>query len=532
MGVMEPIADGTREEVRGLTVAERSLLLAAGDRTGEVAPFVPVTDLIAIMAEVHGGNVAVEFGAAQLAYRDLWRLALHLTGHLDDYGIRRGDVVAVQLDRSLELVVAQLAVLAHGAVLLPLDPEQPLQRIDTMLSDSGSRLVLSGDAGPVGRISLQPVLDVVTALRDAPHEQPRGLGAESLSPEDASYALFTSGSTGRAKGVVNTHGGIANRIAWMQDTYRLTSDDRILYKTPVSFDVAMWEWLWPLTTGARVVVADVGAQRDPVLIARAIRDHDVTIAHFVPSMLRLFTAQPEARECRMLRQIVCSGEELTPVAVDEALEICPAVDNLYGPTEAAIDVTWWACRRGEARTPIGGPISGVCLRVVDESGELVPVGVAGELLVGGIALARGYINRPALTARAFIPDRWTDGARLYRTGDRVRWRELGVLEFLGRLDAQVKIRGVRVEPGEVEAVLGAIAGVLESVVVVQQDERYGPKLAAYVTGPVDVDALRGNLRTALPEVMVPSVIIRLDAMPRTASGKIDRAGLAQIGQSR
>ena len=529
---MEPPAGSTREEVPVLTAAERTLLLAAGDRTGEAAPFVPVTDLIAEMAEHHGDDVAVEFGAARLAYRNLWRLALQLAGHLNAYGIRRGDVVAVQLDRSLELVVAQLAVLAHGAVLLPLDPEQLPQRVDAMLSDSGARLVLSGDAGPVGRVSQQPVLDVVTALSDTPDERTRVPRAEPLSPEDASYVLFTSGSTGRPKGVVNTHGGIANRIAWMQDTYRLTPDDHVLYKTPVSFDVAMWEWLWPLTVGARVVVADVGAQRDPVAIARTIRDHGVTITHFVPSMLRLFTAQPEARDCRTLRQIVCSGEEFTPVAVDEALEICSAVDNLYGPTEAAIDVTWWACRPGATTTPIGGPISGVRLRVVDERGELVPIGVPGELLVGGIALARGYVNRPGLTARAFIPDRWTDGARLYRTGDRVRWRELGVLEFLGRLDAQVKIRGVRVEPGEVEAVLSAIPGVLEGVVVVQQDERRGPQLAAFVTGSADPDTLRGNLRTALPEVMVPHEITRLDSMPRTPSGKIDRAGLARNAPSR
>lgn len=528
---MEPTADRTREGAPVLTTAERDLLLAAGDRTGEAAPFVPVIDLIAEMAERRGDDVAVEFGSERLAYRDLWRLAWRLVGHLDGYGVRRGDVVAVQLDRSLELVVAQLAVMACGAVLLPLDPELPPHRIDAMLSDARARLVLSVDAGPVGRVSMLPVLDVVTALAEAPDELPRAPRTEGLSPDDGSYVLFTSGSTGRPKGVVNTHGGIANRIAWMQETYRLTSDDRVLYKTPVSFDVAIWEWLWPLTAGGRVVVADVGAQRDPVAIARTIRDHGVTITHFVPSMLRLFTAQAEARDCRTLRQIVCSGEELTTVAVDEALEICPAVDNLYGPTEAAIDVTWWACRPGAERTPIGGPISGVRLRVVDETGELVPVGVAGELLVGGIALARGYANRPGLTARTFVPDPWAEGARLYRTGDRVRWCEPGILEFLGRLDAQVKIRGVRVEPGEVEAVLGGMPGVLESVVVVQHDSGRGPQLAAFVTGSADPDALRGYLRTALPEVMVPHAVTRLDAMPRTASGKIDRAGLARIASS-
>jgi len=514
-----------------LTDQERDLILTAGDRTSETAPFLPITDLIAATASRHSNDVAVEFGAERLLFRELWYLASHLAGQLDGYGIRRGDVVAVHLDRSLELVVAQLAVIAHGAVLLPLDPELPAQRLDAMLAESSARLVLSGDAGPVGRVSLQPVLDVVTALSEAPDDVPRIPAAKSLTPDDASYVLFTSGSTGRPKGAVNTHGGTANRVAWMQDTYRLSTSDRVLYKTPVSFDVAMWEWLWPLTVGARVVVADVGAQRDPVAIAHTIRDHRVTITHFVPSMLRLFTAQPEARECGTLRQIVCSGEELTPVAVDEALEVCPAIDNLYGPTEAAIDVTWWACRPGAEKTPIGGPISGVRLRVVDDSGELVSVGAPGELLIGGVALARGYVGRPGQTAQAFIPDRWAHGERLYRTGDRVRWRKPGVLEFLGRLDAQVKIRGVRVEPGEVEAVLSTAPGVLESAVVAHQDERHGPQLVAFVTGAVEPDALRVHMRGALPEVMVPHRITRLEAMPRTASGKVDRAVLTQTASA-
>ena len=529
--LLRAIAEGPHQRVCDLNLMsddERDVLLAAGDRSGEAAPFVPVTELVAKAAMQHSAEIAIEYGDQRLAYHELARLACHLAQQLSGYGVQRGDVVAVFLDRGLELVIAQLAVMGAGAVLLPLDTEQPPQRIDTMLSDSRARLVLSDDAGAVGLASMLPVLDVVTALAGAPDASLAPPAFVRVTPADGSYALFTSGSTGRPKGVVNTHGGIANRIAWMQDTYRLTPSDRVLYKTPVSFDVAMWEWLWPLTTGARLVVAEAGDQRDPIAIARTIREHGVTFTHFVPSMLRLFTAQPEARDCRALRQIVCSGEELTPVAVDEAFKICPAVDNLYGPTEAAIDVTWWACQPGADRTPIGRPISGVCLRVVDETGALVPVGVPGELLVGGVALARGYTFRPGLTARAFIPDRWSDGRRLYRSGDRVRWREPGVLEFLGRMDAQVKIRGVRVEPGEVEMVLGAFPGVLESVVVVPTDERRGPQLAAYVTGSAATDALRRYLRSALPEVMVPHQITRLDEMPRTPNGKIDRAGLARI----
>lgn len=528
---MTPPVDRSRKGPPVLSDYERDALLAWGDRTSEATPFVPIIGSIAAIAECHGDEIAVEFGSEQLSYCNLWRLAQHLAGLLAGWGVRRGDVVAVHLDRGVDLVVAQLAVMSFGAILLPLEPEQPPQRIDAMLSESRARLVLSHDAGAVGRTNLIPVLDIIVALSDAPVAPPPAPMCALTSPDDGSYALFTSGSTGRPKGIVNTHGGISNRIAWMQETYRLTRDDRVLYKTPVSFDVAMWEWLWPLSVGARVVVADAEAKHDPAAIAKTIVDHGVTFVHFVPSMLRPFTVLQEARECLTLRQIVCSGEVLSSIAVDEALRICPAVDNLYGPTEAAIDVTRWVCRAGAERTPIGRPISGVRLRIVDENGDLVPVGVPGELLIGGVALARGYLNRPGLTARAFVPDRWAEGARLYRSGDRVRWVEPGVLEFLGRLDAQVKIRGVRIEPGEVEAVLGAAPGVLESAVVVREDERRGPRLAAYVTGSAEPSALRGHLRVTLPEVMVPYEIIWLDAMPRTASGKVDRIALGRISEN-
>ncbi|OLT52568.1 hypothetical protein BJF87_13660 [Gordonia sp. CNJ-863] len=529
--LLREIADGPERSLRGLALMsceDERELLAQGDRLSKAPLFVPVTRLIARAAAIYEAGTAVEYGDQRVTYRELSRQANHLAEGLSRYGVKRGDVVAVFIDRGIELVVAQLAVMAAAAVPLPIDPELPARRVDAMLAGSRARLVLSSDSGAIGVSNILPVLDVVTMLGDIPDSCTATLAVEEVTSDDASYVLFTSGSTGRPKGVVNTHGALANRLAWMQDTYQLTQSDSILYKTPISFDVSMWEWLWPLTAGACVVVAENGTQRDPVAIARDIRRHGVTLVHFVPSMLRHFTAQPEAADCPTLRQIICSGEELTPAAVDEALSIFPAVDNLYGPTEAAIDVTWWSCSHGDDKTPIGRPIPGVSLRVVDGAGGLVPVGVPGELLIGGIALARGYSSRPGRTASTFVADSWADGKRLYRTGDRVRWREPGVLEFLGRLDAQVKIRGVRVEPMEVEIVLGTFPGVLEGVVVVQIDDRKGPKLVAYVTGSVVLDDLRAYLRTRLPEVMVPHPIIGLDEMPRTASGKIDRARLSEV----
>ncbi|MFD3430935.1 non-ribosomal peptide synthetase [Nocardia fluminea] len=514
-------------DLESMAVEERRSLLAAGDRTAERASFTSVSELIATRGEQCPDAVALEFGADRLTYRELGHLTNHLAEKVRQYDVRRGDVVAVAIERSVELVVSQLAVLTLGAVLLPVDVEQPPRRVDAMLSDAHAQLVLAGDSGAIGLGNLLPVLDVVTELTNTPTcpgtYQPV---VDIVGPQDSAYTVYTSGSTGRPKGAVNTQAGIANRIAWMQDTYRLTPDDRVLYKTPVAFDVAMWEWLWPLTAGARVIIAEPGIHRDPAALARSISTHAVTVIHFIPSMLRLFAAQSEAQDCgSSLRQIVCSGEELTAVIVKEALRICASVDNLYGPTEAAIDVTSWVCGPDERRVPIGRAISGVRLRVVDENLGLVPVGVPGELLIGGVALARGYASRPGLTSQAFIADPWGSGERLYRTGDRVRWCEPGVLEFLGRFDAQVKIRGVRVEPGEVERVLGTYPGVTESAVVVHTDERRGTHLVAFVCGaPASAD-LRGHLRRALPEAMVPAVFHQLKSLPRTASGKIDRTVL-------
>jgi amino acid adenylation domain-containing protein len=535
LNILAAMVEGPGRRVRDIQLMsgdEVRELLAAGDRTAEAAPFVPIAAEIKDACKRHASAIAVEFGDRQLTYGELGRLTEYLSALLRTCGVRPGDVVAVAVERSTELVVAQVAVLMAGATLLPLDVEQPPARIDTMLADARASLVLAGDAGAIGLSSTVPVLDVVTALDEgALADASASVLAPDVGPASAAYTLFTSGSTGRPKGAVNTHAGIANRIAWMQATYRLTTADRVLYKTPVAFDVAMWEWLWPLTAGARVVVAEPGAHRDPVALARTISSHGVTVTHFVPSMLRVFAAQPEAREGSCLRQIICSGEELTAAGVAEARLICPAIDNLYGPTEAAIDVTWWSCTGDEDRVPIGSPISGVSARIVDETGNLAPIGVPGELLIGGIALAHGYAHRPGLTARAFIPDPWNPGNRLYRTGDRARWRQPGTLEYLGRLDTQIKIRGVRIEPGEIEAVLSSCPGVTESAVVTRTDELRGPHLAAFVSGSAEVDDLRRHLRTVLPDALVPSSIEKLAALPRVASGKVDRGALVARPQA-
>ncbi|WP_189950908.1 non-ribosomal peptide synthetase, partial [Streptomyces alanosinicus] len=416
---------------------ELAELLRHGDRTSDAADFVPVSELIREQVERRPDAVAVEFGDEQLTYAELGRGAAAVARCLAEYGITQGDVVGLALERSLELITAVVGVLGYGATFLPLDPEQPPTRIDAMLSDSGASLVLAHDSGAVGVRSEVPVVDLSGVLAPLPESlrQPFPQPSRPFHAQGAAYVLFTSGSTGRPKGAVNTQAGIANRLAWMQSAYPIDGSDRILQKTPISFDVSVWELLWPLAVGSRMVLAAPGAHRDPSALVSVIRKHGVTVTHFVPSMLRLFLEEESAPECRTLRHVICSGEAMTASLVDAAAALPGELHNLYGPTEAAIDVSSWVCG-GEDPVPIGGPIDGVRLVVVDEWGAVVPVGVAGELCVGGIALARGYAGRAGLTAERFVPDPLGGGERVYRTGDRVRWRVPGVLEYVGRLDDQ------------------------------------------------------------------------------------------------
>ncbi|MBD0417622.1 amino acid adenylation domain-containing protein, partial [Streptomyces sp. TRM S81-3] len=274
------------------------------------------------------------------------------------------------------------------------------------------------------------------------------------------YVIFTSGSTGRPKGVMIPHAGIVNRLHWMQDRYGLTPADRVLQKTPYGFDVSVWEFFWPLLTGATLVLARPGGHRDPEYLAALIRDERVTTVHFVPSMLDVFLTEPSAAQCTSLRRVICSGETLTPVTQARFFDVYDAtveLHNLYGPTEASVDVTAWQCHsdRADGTIPIGAPVANTQVYVLDRALQPVPAGVTGELHLGGVQVARGYVGRPGLTAERFVACPFAAGERMYRTGDLVRWTTDGRLEYLGRADDQVKIRGFRIEPGEVQAVLAS-----------------------------------------------------------------------------
>ncbi|GAB3136782.1 hypothetical protein GCM10027290_01120 [Micromonospora sonneratiae] len=469
-------------------------------------PAATLTELLDAQAARTPDAVALRFGGEELSYRRLHTEAGVLARRLRRAGVGPESVVAVCLPRGLDLMRALVAILKAGAAYLPLDPDLPAQRRDFMMRDSGARLVITEDFMSTGD-----------------HESPAGDPApsEGITPEHAAYLIYTSGSTGRPKGALIEHRAIVNRLLWMQDAYRLDASDRVLQKTPVGFDVSVWELFWPLVTGATLVLARPGGHRDPAYLADLIRTEEITTVHFVPSMLRAFLAEP-VRPMPSLRRLICSGEALPPELAARVHErIGCQLHNLYGPTETAVDVTAVRCEPGEPVT-IGRPIANTTAYIVDAALAPTPVGVPGELLIGGVQLARGYLGRAALTAERFVPDPFATapGRRLYRTGDLARWRGDGSIEYLGRIDHQVKIRGQRIELGEVEAVLHEAPGVTAAAVVVHDEQ-----LVGYLVGPETVDQVRAYLLDRLPDAMVPARWAILPTLPLTASGKVDRRAL-------
>ncbi|HKV06574.1 MAG TPA: amino acid adenylation domain-containing protein [Thermoanaerobaculia bacterium] len=475
--------------------------------------------------------VALSFEGGTLTYRALDERANRLARHLIELGCAPETPVGVFEERSLELVVSLLAILKTGGAYVPLDPDLPAERIAFQAADAGLPLLLVQEnlrdrlPATAARVVEVGAEDPPSAGRGTPRPAVRA------DPQSPAYVLYTSGSTGRPKGVVVSHRAIVNRLQWMQDAYRLGPDDRVLQKTPFSFDVSVWEFFWPLLAGARLVLARPGGHRDNTYLARLIRSEGITLLHFVPSMLQMFLQEPEAGACRSLRDVMASGEAL-PAEMAERFfaRLGARLHNLYGPTEAAVDVTAWACERGNrAGVPIGRPIWNTRIHLVDSGLRPVPVGVGGELCIAGVNLARGYAGRPDLTAERFLPDPFGGpGERLYRTGDLARHREDGAIEYLGRTDYQVKVRGFRIELGEIEAALLACPGVREAAVAVHEREDGHRRLVAYLAAgdpAPGVEALRSLLGKRLPDYMVPALFVPLPALPLTPSGKVDRRAL-------
>ena len=544
------------ESLTVVTPAEEAQLLQWGVNA-ERHPFTcPVHELIGQQAQARPDRTALVFGTQRMSYGELNARANQLAHHLLAQGVQRDDRVGIAAERSLDMLVGLLAIMKTGAAYVPLEPTLPADRLQYMMEDSGLQVLV---LQPKFRNDLRAALPASGNIRMVLLD---GTDWAQASTEDPSvpvhrdglaYVMYTSGSTGKPKGVGNRHVSLFNQLVWMEALFQSGGNDVVLQKTPYSFDVSLLELFWPLTNGSTLVIAAPGDHRDPARLMDVIRTHGVTTIHFVPSMLQAFMAHDVAAHCASLKRIICIGEALPASVTHDVLQRLPQVDlyNMYGPTEAAIDVTSWLCRPDDVlNVPIGRPVSDTRAYVLDAALRLVPQGTMGELYLGGISLARGYVNRPDLTAERFVASPFGEGGeRLYRTGDLVRWNGAGQLEYLGRIDEQVKVRGFRIELGEVEAQLLQVPGVREAVVVARGTAQ-GTQLVGYVSGlsagsagassreaadaasdangrddELDGTDIRQRLKAALPDYMVPSLIVVLDALPLNANGKIDRKAL-------
>ncbi|MDX3119251.1 non-ribosomal peptide synthetase, partial [Streptomyces scabiei] len=519
-----------------LDTAERRRVLVEWNDTAAEVEATTLPALFEAQAARTPDAVAVLFEGEELSYAELDVRANRLAHLLAGRGVGPESVVAVALERGVDLVVALLAVVKAGGAYLPVDPGHPAERIAVVLEDAVPAVVLTARsftdvipaAAPVVVLDEPAVTELLAGL---PGTAPGG----AVRPAHPAYVIFTSGSTGRPKGVVVTHEGIVNRLAWMQQRFELSAADRVVQKTPFGFDVSVWEFFWPLSVGAGLVVARPEGHREPEYLASLIVGQGVTTVHFVPSMLEAFLSEPSAAGCgEVLRRVVCSGEALSLHTQERFFEVLGGVElhNLYGPTEASVDVTAWRCDREQSigAVPIGAPVANTRGYVLDAALDPVPVGAAGELYLAGVQLARGYAGRPALTGERFVADPFEPGARMYRTGDIARWRGDGQLEYLRRADEQVKIRGFRIEPGEVQAVVAAHPQVAQAAVIAREDVPGDTRLVAYVV-PDDgsttrlPESVREFAARQLPEYMVPSAVVVLDALPLSVNGKLDRKAL-------
>jgi amino acid adenylation domain-containing protein len=490
--------------------------------------------LVDAQARQTPGAIALIFDGRRVTFRELMDMSHRLAHRLQKMGVERGSTVAICMDRSIEVVVAILAILKAGGAYLPLDAENPPDRLKSILAD----------ARPVALLTQERWLENLPRWKDrvlALDSQWDSLAAESteflsvnVAPEDLAYVIFTSGSTGKPKGALIPHRAAVNYILWMRATFAVDSSDRFFQRTPLTFDPSVWELFLPLITGAALVIARPDGHKDIPYQIEIIQQEQITVVQFVPSMLRVFLEAEGIADCSSVRLVFSGGEALTNDVCKLFFERGPGeLHNLYGPTEATIFATWWKCRKHWKRSnvPIGRPIANLTTYILDENQKLIPPGAVGELYLGGAGVGIGYLNRPELSQERFPADPFSadPGARMYRTGDLARFLSTGDIEYLGRIDFQVKIRGHRIELGEIENVTREFPGVHQVVVVAREDIPGEPRLVAYLV-PHDTDnfqtrELRDFLKAKLPDYMVPAAIVSLPLLPLTPVGKIDRRAL-------
>jgi amino acid adenylation domain-containing protein len=508
---------------------EKRLMLDVWNDTRVDYPRTTVIDMFEDQSVRTPEAIAVEFNDRSLTYSELNCLANKVARFLVDGQGRRGEFVGVYMDRSIEMVVALVSIMKAGLAYVPIDPEYPSDRIRYMIEDSGISLIFTQERHREALTGVDAEIIVFSDLESLPGDATNVV--RHLEPDSPVYMIYTSGSTGRPKGVVNRHESLFNRLYWMQCAYRLTSDDRVLQKTPFSFDVSVWEFFWPLMFGAGIVMAEPGGHRDPEYLKRVIKEKQINVIHFVPSMLNVFLEEDDlATYCGSLRFVFCSGEALPYTTVEKFHETLTCqLHNLYGPTEAAIDVSYWPCSRDYPGNvvPIGQPIANTRLYVLDKHMQIQPIGAPGELYIGGIALAKGYHNRDDLNKKAFVPDPFAvqPGARLYKTGDLARYRPDGQIQYLGRIDNQVKLRGFRIELGEIEAVVRRLPGVKDAAVVLHEAEDKRILCAYVVANNFDQQEAKDRVAEQLPEFMVPRIFVQIPRLLTTANGKLDRRRL-------
>ncbi len=489
------------------------------------------------LAERHPQKVAAVYRDRSMTYRELNRKANALAWRLKKEGVKPDSIVALYLERSLEMAVAILGILKAGGAYMPIDPNYPNARAAFMLEDSGARVMLTQERF---RQCLDYTGRILVLDGEACYEKCTENPECSLTPQNLAYVIYTSGSTGKPKGVMIEHYSIINRINWMQKQYPIGDKDRILQKTPYTFDVSVWELLWWSVTGSSVCFLEPDGEKDPETITNAICTNGITVMHFVPSMLIIFLEYVEAKQCqgrlKSLKRVFASGEALGVKHVEKFNRLLHAANgtiltNLYGPTEAAVDVSWYDClpQSGINSIPIGRPIDNIQLYVVDKHDNLQPIGIPGELCIAGDGLARGYLNREELTAEKFVPNPFTPDTRMYRTGDSARWIPDGNIAYLGRIDYQVKIRGIRIELGEIEHILQKHEAVKEAVVVDREDKEGNKYLCAYIVinGSVTVKTLKEYLKKSLPEYMIPAWYEVMEELPLSANGKVNRNALPE-----